>query len=384
MTIKPIPYGKQHITETDIQVVIETLKSDFLTQGPKIGEFEKAFAEYIGCKYAVAVSNGTAALHLCALALGVNENTNVITTPITFAASANCIKYCNGNVFFADIDPQNYCLDIKKVKELIASKPKGFFHGIIPVDFAGYPVNVEEYRKIADENNLWIIEDACHAPGGYFTDSKGIQQNCGNGFYADLSIFSFHPVKHIACGEGGMITTNDEALYKKLLLLRTHGITKDETLMHQNDGGWYYEMQTLGYNYRLTDFQAALGISQLKRADENLSIRINIAAKYNEAFKNNSKIISQSGLVKGHAYHLYIIEVNDRLGLYNHLRSKNIFSQVHYIPTHLMPYYKEQGFKTGDFPNAEKYYSRCLSLPMYPTLTSTEQEYVINCIEEWI
>ena len=214
-----IPYGRQNITPEDIQAVVETLQSDFLTQGPKVKEFEDAFAAYIGCKYAVAVANGTAALHLCALALDVNEQTNVITTPITFAASANCIRYCGGTIFFADIDSSTFLIDLKKVEQLIASKPKGFFKGIIPVDFAGNAVNLEELKKIAAANNLWMIEDACHAPGGYFTDSKGQQQNCGNSNFADLAIFSFHPVKHIACGEGGMVTTNDEALYKKLLLL---------------------------------------------------------------------------------------------------------------------------------------------------------------------
>ena len=234
---KAIPYGKQSLSQEDIDAVVKVLKSDYWTQGPVINEFENAFATYIGCKYAVAVANGTAALHLCALALDVNENTNVITTPITFAASANCIKYCGGNIYFADIDPATFLLDINKVKELIESKPKGFFKGIIPVDFAGHAVDLEAFKKLADEHGLWIIEDACHAPGGYFKDSKGKQQNCGNGTFADLAIFSFHPVKHIACGEGGMITTNDETLYKKLLQLRTHGITKDPALMQDSHGG---------------------------------------------------------------------------------------------------------------------------------------------------
>ncbi|MGZ4044615.1 MAG: aminotransferase class I/II-fold pyridoxal phosphate-dependent enzyme, partial [Bacteroidia bacterium] len=281
-----IPYGKQFISEEDLKAVTETLLSDFLTQGPKIAEFEKAFAEYIGCKYAVAVSNGTAALHLCALALQVNETSRVITSPVTFAASANCVRYCNGEVYFADIDPKTYLLDINKVRALLEKHPKGYFSGIIPVDFAGNAVNLEEFRKLANEFGCWIIEDACHAPGGYFIDSNSQKQNCGNGKFADLAIFSFHPVKHIACGEGGMITTNDEELYKKILLLRTHGITKDPSLLHQNPGGWYYEMQELGYNYRLTDFQAALGSSQLKRADKGLERRKQIAANYYSAFKD--------------------------------------------------------------------------------------------------
>lgn len=382
--MQPIPYGKQHITEDDLKAVNETLLSEFLTQGPKIAEFEKAFANYIGSKYAIAVSNGTAALHLCTLALGVDENTNVITSPITFAASANCVRYCGGNVFFADINPKSYTLDITKVEALIQSKPEGFFHGIIPVDFAGNSVHLENFKALADKYNLWIIEDACHAPGGFFTDSKNQKQNCGNGNFADLAIFSFHPVKHIACGEGGMITTNNPELYQKLIQLRTHGITKDPNLMHENHGGWYYEMQTLGYNYRLTDFQAALGLSQLQRADKGLQRRREIAANYYEAFKNNSKITGQSGVVEGHAYHLYIIEVKNRKELYDYLRTQNIFCQVHYIPVHTLPYYKDLGWENGDFTLAETYYSQCLSLPMYPTLTDEEQDYVIKTIQTFL
>ncbi len=379
-----IPYGRQNITEEDINVVVAALKSDFLTQGPEIASFEKAFAEYIGCKYAVAVSNGTAALHLCTLALDVTENTRVITSPITFAASANCVRYSGGEVHFADIDPKTYLLDIHKVRQLLESKPKGYFHGIIPVDFAGNAVNLEEFKKLAQEFDCWIIEDACHAPGGYFTDSKGNKQLCGNGNYADLAIFSFHPVKHIACGEGGMITTNDEKLYQRLLKLRTHGITKDPNQLINNDGGWYYEMQELGYNYRITDFQAALGKSQLKRADEGLTRRKEIAKTYFEAFKNNSKIKGQSGVVDGHSYHLYIIEVENRKDLYEFLKSKNIFCQVHYIPVHTLPYYQNLGWKKGDFTNAEKYYNQCLSLPMFPTLTNDEQKFVIDSINSFL
>jgi UDP-4-amino-4,6-dideoxy-N-acetyl-beta-L-altrosamine transaminase len=379
-----IPYGRQHITDEDINAVIKALKSDFLTQGPEIANFEKAFAEYIGCKYAVAVSNGTAALHLCAMALDVNKNSRVITSPITFAASANCVRYCDGEVHFADIDPKTYLLDINKVRALLEKHPKGYFQGIIPVDFAGNAVNLEDFRKLADEFGCWIIEDACHAPGGYFIDSKGTKQHCGNSQFADLAIFSFHPVKHIACGEGGMVTTNDEKLYNKLLKLRTHGITKDPNLMHKNDGGWYYEMQELGYNYRITDFQAALGTSQLKKANAGLARRREIAQTYFEAFKNNSNIKGQSGVIEGHAYHLYIIEVENRKELYDFLRSKNIFCQVHYIPVHTLPYYESLGWKNGDFEKAENYYKGCLSLPMYPTLTKEEQAFVIESINSFL
>ena len=395
MNKKVIPYGRQNITADDIKAVSDTLQSDFLTQGPAIKEFENNFAEYIGAKYAVAVSNGTAALHLCALALNVKEGQKVITTPITFAASANCIRYCGGEVIFADIDPETYLLDIKSVRKLLESSPAGTYHGIIPVDFAGRAVVLQAFRKLADEYGLWIIEDACHAPGGFFTDSNRKNQSCGNGTFADLAIFSFHPVKHIACGEGGMITTNDESLYKRLLTLRTHGITREEKLFENTPAfasgedkadsfpAWYMEMQELGFNYRLTDFQAALGSSQLKRADAGLVRRREIAATYQKAFQGKDFIVSQSGVVEGHAYHLYILEVKNRLGLYNHLRANNIFAQIHYIPCHLMPYYKKFGWKEGDMPQAEAYYKNCISLPMYPTLTEEDQTFVINKIMEF-
>lgn len=385
INMNPIPYGRQHITDDDIAAVVAALKSDFLTQGPLINEFETAFTAYIGCKYAVAVNNGTAALHLAALAAGVDKNSKVITTPITFAASANCVRYCGGEIAFVDIDPRTALIDISKVETLLKSAPQKTYSGIIPVDFAGYPVNMEELRRLADEYGLWIIEDACHAPGAYIIDKNGEKQLCGNGKLADMTVFSFHPVKHIACGEGGMITTNNEELYQKLLTLRTHGITKDPAVMLKNDGGWYYEMQELGYNYRLTDFQAALGLSQLKKADQGLERRKEIARKYDEAFVGLKNIEPlQPHTENGHAYHLYVIKVKDRKGLYDYLRSKNVLAQVHYIPVHTLPYYQSQGFKNGSFPEAEKYYSQCLSLPMFPTLKPEEQTFIINAIKSFL
>ena len=387
-----IPYGRQHITQDDIDAVVETLQSDYLTQGPKVAEFENAFANYVGAKYAVAVTNGTAALHLSALALGVNEGSRVITTPITFVASANCIRYCGGMVEFADIDPETALLDINKVRALLESQPEGYYSGIIPVDFAGNPVNLEEFRKLADEYNLWMIEDAAHSPGGYFYDSQGNKQLCGNGVFADLAIFSFHPVKHIATGEGGMITTNNEELYQKLLRLRTHGITREAELLEENHGGWYMEMQELGYNYRIPDMLCALGLSQLRRADANLARRKGIAKVYDKAFaevegikvlQTNPAALGNNGET-GHAYHLYVIRVQNRKGLFDFLRQHNIFAQVHYIPAHTMPYYRNLGYSKGDFPEAEKYYSQCLSLPMYPSLTQEEQEFVIEKVKEFV
>lgn len=381
--MNPIHYGRQHITDEDIQAVVDILKSDYLTQGPNIIEFEEAFAKYIGVKYAVAVSNGTAALHLCTLALEVKAGDKVITTPITFAATANCVRYANGDVVFADIDPETYLLDINHVEKLLKVAPKGTYKGIIPVDFAGRAVDLEAYRKLADKYGCWIIEDACHAPGGYFVDSKGTHQNCGNGNFADLAIFSFHPVKHITTGEGGMITTNNEKLFRKLRNLRTHGIQQIPELRQFNHGPWYYEMQELGFNYRLTNIQAALGISQLKRAETGIKRRREIAAIYKKALVNKPFIIRQTEIVEGHAYHLYVVEFKKRKGLYDYLRKNNIFAQVHYIPVHLMPYYKQLGWKDNDMPQAENYYKHCLSLPMYPTLSVEEQALVIKLIFEF-
>ncbi|WP_323027640.1 UDP-4-amino-4,6-dideoxy-N-acetyl-beta-L-altrosamine transaminase [Gelidibacter japonicus] len=374
--MKNIPYGRQQIDQDDIDAVIETLKSDFLTQGPKIEEFEKAFAEYVDVKYAVAVSNATAGLHIANMALDVKEGDRIITTPITFAASANASRYCGAEVWFADIDPDTYLLDLDAVKQLIESKPQGFFKGIVPVDFAGLPVDLEKFKALADKHNLWIIEDAAHSPGGYFIDSKGVKNTCGNGRYADIAVFSFHPVKHIACGEGGMVTTNDKKLYELLKLYRSHGITKDN--MSENPGGWYYEMQALGYNYRLTDMQAALGLSQLAKNPQGVLRRNEIADRYKNAF-SKTKIKYQS-LPDGsfNAHHLFVIEVEDRKGLYDYLREQNIFAQIHYIPLHTLPYYKEIGYGDADLANSENYYKHCISLPMYPSLTNEEQDYVIQ------
>jgi UDP-4-amino-4,6-dideoxy-N-acetyl-beta-L-altrosamine transaminase len=381
--MKPIPYGKQHITDSDIEAVVETLRSDFLTQGPKIAEFEEKFARYIGSTYAVAVANGTAALHLCALALGVKAGQKVITSPITFAASANCIRYCGAEVVFSDIDPKSALLNLDTVEALLKTHPAGTFAGIVPVDFAGYPIDLKKVRRIADKYNLWILEDSCHSPGGYFKENQTVHA-CGDGSLADLAIFSFHPVKHVATGEGGMITTNRRDLYEKLLILRTHGITRNPELLEENHGGWYYEMQQLGYNYRLPDILAALGISQLARAENNLRRRRELAKRYDTAFQGTSiKSIAPDDNFC-HAYHLYVIQTDNRLELYNYLKTKNIIPQVHYIPVHLMPYYKKLGWKKGDMPYAEKYYEKCLSLPMYPSLTDDEQNYVINEILNFI
>ena len=394
---KIIPYGKQNITKEDIDSVSKALVGDYLTQGPLIKEFEVNFAKYVDSKFAVAVTNGTAALHISALALSIKPGDKVITTSLTFAASANCIRYCGGEVVFVDIDPNTFLIDLDQVEDLLRNAPRGTYKGIIPVDIAGRPVNLERCKKLAIEFDLWIIEDACHAPGASFIDSKGNTQKSGNGLFADLAIFSFHPVKHIATGEGGIITTNNERLYKKLLSFRSHGITKDSSnfinSIVQAGGsntdteypGWYMEMQELGYNYRITDFQCALGISQLKRADDGLLKRNEIAKRYDLAFQNILNIKCPSleispDFIDKHAYHLYVLQAEDRLGLYNYLKANGILAQIHYYPVHLMPYYRNFGWKENDLPFVEEYYSKCISLPMYPTLTVEEQEYVITMI----
>ena len=379
--MKKIPYGRQNIDQNDIDAVVSALQSDYLTQGPKVKEFELKFAEYAGAKFAIAVNNATSGLHLSVLALNLSKGDRVITTPITFAASANCIRYAGAEVWFADIDPNTYLLDINSVKELIESKPKGFFKGIIPVDFAGLPVNMEEFRALANVHNLWIIEDACHAPGGYFIDSKSEKNFCGNGKYSDVGVFSFHPVKHIACGEGGMLTTNSEELYEKLLLLRTHGITRDN--MQENHGGWYYEMIKLGFNYRLTDFQSAMGITQLAKNEKGVERRNEISSAYKKAFEGKIKF-QDLPLGAYNAHHLFIIEVDNRKELYDFLHSKGILAQIHYIPVHTMPYYKNIGYANAGLIHAEKYYSRCISLPMYPTLSNKEQDFVIEQVNQFI
>ncbi len=374
----PIPYGRQDITAEDRAAVMEVLKDDFLTGGPRIGQFEADFAAYVGARFAVACSSGTAALHLCTLSLEVENGDTVITTPNTFVASANCVLYQGGRVDMVDIDPQSRLIDLGS---LGAKLQTGKIKGIVAVDFAGHPIQMDEVRSLAHRHGCWVIEDSCHAPGGFYHDGMGNVQRCGNGAYADLAIFSFHPVKHIATGEGGMVTTNDEKLYQRLLRFRNHGITRDRSLLQEDHGPWYYEMQDLGHNYRMSDIQAALGISQLKRAKEGIKRRREIAAIYQEKLEDLPLKLPQRPV--GHAFHLYVVETDRRKDLYTYLREREILPQVHYIPLHYQPYFRSLGWKKGDFPHAESYYEACLSLPIYPSLSQEQQDYVIDRIRDF-
>ncbi len=363
-----IPYGKQTIDDDDIKAVVEVLKSDFITTGPKIDEFERKVADYVGARYAVAIANGTAALHAACFAAGIGDGDEVITTPITFAASANCALYCGAKPVFADIDKESYNISLADIKEKITEKTKS----IIAVHFTGQPCEMDEIHKIAKENNLIVIEDAAHALGADYKGKK-------IGSLSDMTTFSFHPVKHITTGEGGMIVTNDEKFYERLKLFRTHGITREEKYLSKNDGPWYYEQIDLGYNYRITDIQCALGVSQMDKLDGFVAKRRTLVERYNKAFENISEIVTPKQ-VDGcnNSYHLYVIQVNNRLDVFNKLRAAGIGVNVHYIPVYKHPYYQKNGYDKVYCPNAEDYYEHCISLPLYPKLTIEEQDYVID------
>ena len=369
-----IQYGRQSIDEDDIQAVVDVLRGDFLTTGPAILAFEKAVCDYTGAKYAVAIANGTAALHAACFAAGIDVGDEVITTPITFAASANCVLYCGGTPVFADIKPDTYNIDPEEIRRKITDKTKA----IIAVHFTGQPCEMDEIHAIAEEYGLLVIEDAAHALGA---DYKGIKI----GALSDMTTFSFHPVKHITTGEGGMITTNDERLYERLKLFRSHGITRDERFMTKNEGGWYYEQLDLGYNYRITDIQCALGVSQLKKLERFVECRRELVKRYNEAFENVDGIICPAQAKGCHnSWHLYVVQVKNRKEVYDKLREAGIYANVHYIPVYKHPYYQETGYSEVCCPNAEKLYAHMISLPLYPGLTEEEQGYVIKKILEYI
>lgn len=369
-----IPYGRQSIDENDIKAVEEVLRSDYLTTGPKIEEFEKKVADYTGAKYAVAIANGTAALHAACYAAGIGEGDEVITTPITFAASSNCVLYFGGKTVFADIDAKTYNISAEDIERKITPRTKA----IIAVHFTGQPCEMDKIHKIAKEHNLIVIEDAAHALGAKY-EGKTI------GSISDMTTFSFHPVKHITTGEGGMILTNEEELYKRLKLFRTHGITRDENLLTKNDGAWYYEQLALGFNYRITDIQCALGISQMDKLSDFLKRRKDIVDRYNTAFADNANIqIPYQHPGCENAWHLYVIRVKNskRREVFDKLRAAGIGVNVHYIPVYQHPYYRNHGYADVMCPNAEEYYKECISLPLYPGLQEQEQEYVIKKVNE--
>jgi len=377
---KMLPYGHQWIDQDDIKAVSEVLQSDWITQGPKVEEFENNFAKYVGARYAVAVNSGTAALHNACFAAGISKGEKVITTPITFVASANCVIYQGGTPVFADIREDTLNIDPEEIKKKITSDTRA----LIPVDFTGLPVDLEEILQIARKNNLIVIEDASHALGATYKGSK-------IGSISDMTIFSFHPVKHIATGEGGMITTNNKKYYERLKLFRTHGITKEKDKLLNYDGPWYYEMQELGYNYRLTDFQCALGIAQLKKIDKNIQRRVEIAKRYNDEFKDLTEIIipELNPLDSTSAWHIYIIQLNleklkvGRKEIFEALRAENIGVNIHYIPVHLQPYYQKKfGYHLGDFPIAENYYSRVITLPIFPKMSDHDVDDVIMAVKK--
>ena len=390
-----IPYGRQSIDDADIEAVVKVLKSDYLTTGPAVAAFEKKVADYVGAKYAVAVSNGTAALHVACLAAGIGEGDEVITTPITFAASANCVLYCGGTPVFADIDPDTYNISPEELEKKITSRTKA----IIPVHYTGQPCDMDAILEIAHKHDLLVVEDGAHALGAVYKGKK-------IGSIADMTCFSFHPVKPVTTGEGGMIVTDNEELYRRLALYRSHGITRDKDMMQQYEeqlqqssdpalqeaadmlrgdvidpGGWYYQQLELGYNYRITDISCALGASQMDKLDRFLERRRQIAKKYDEAFADIPQIKTpwqQEGCQSG--WHLYMIQTMERSRreVFDGLRQAGIGVNVHYIPVYRHPYYQRHGYAGVHCLNAEAFYERAISLPIFPGLTGQQQDYVIE------
>ena len=378
------PYAKQHITDSDIEAVTSILRSPFLTQGPTIELFEKKICRQVGAKYAVAVANGTAALHLACLAAGITTGDEGITSPMTFVASANCITYCGGTVKLADINFQTGLIDPDQIRKKITKKT----HVIIPVHYAGQSCDMEKIQALVKGKRIAIIEDAAHAIGSEYKGTK-----IGSCKYSDMTTFSFHPVKTITTGEGGAIMTNSAALYERLVILRTHGITKDASKFtgtsHKTEP-WYYEMQTLGFNYRLTDIQAALGVSQTKRLTMLGKRRQEIVAYYDRAFENHPFVTPIRYVAYGKSVrHLYVIKITfsklkkNREYIMSALRKQGVGTQVHYIPIHYQPYYvKRLGYNKGDFPNAEAFYEQCLSIPLYSSLTDADIRYIAKTIAD--
>jgi UDP-4-amino-4,6-dideoxy-N-acetyl-beta-L-altrosamine transaminase len=384
--MRQIPYGKHYIDKSDIAEVIKVLKSDWITQGPKVYEFEKALARYCGVRFAVAVSSGTAALHLACIAIGLDKGSEAITTPITFLATPNSVMYADAKPIFADIDYETANIDPAEIENKINYKTKA----ILPVHFAGHPCDMPKIYKIAKKNGLSIIEDACHALGAKSKSDNGKWVKVGSCMHSDMAIFSFHPVKHITTGEGGAITTNSKKLYDKICMLRTHGIYRNKK-NSKKIRPWYYEMKDLGFNYRITDFQCALGISQLRKLDSFIRRRRDIFEIYEKEFKGNKYFeLPQEKNYAFSSWHLYPIRLKDncadkRRRIFKKLQKSGIGVQVHYIPVYTQPYYQKTfAYKLGDFPIAENYYSRALSLPIYPKMNKAEVRYVVKCAKDLI
>ena len=377
-----IPYGKQDIRSGDVETVLDVLNSDFLTQGPMVPRFEKAISEVGGAKYATAVNSATSALHIACLALDLRPGDSLWTVPNTFVASANCALYCGANVDFVDIDPKTSNMSVELLEsKLMASKKSGLLPKIvIPVHLTGEPCDMAAIKRLSNKYGFKIIEDASHAIGGKYHDKP-----VGSCEYSDITVFSFHPVKIVTTGEGGAALTNSAELDQKLKLLRSHGITRDSAQMqYPRDEAWYYEQIDLGFNYRMTDIHAALGVSQLGRLHEYVESRHSIAARYDQEFKGTKLQTPYRNPINKSGLHLYVIQVepSKHKHIFLKLRKSNIGVNLHYIPVHTQPYYQQLGFAWGDFPNSEDYYRKAISLPMFPTLTQNEQSYVIETVKK--
>ncbi|MCB1756101.1 MAG: UDP-4-amino-4,6-dideoxy-N-acetyl-beta-L-altrosamine transaminase [Gammaproteobacteria bacterium] len=381
-----IPYGRQDINQADVDAVVEVLRSDFLTQGPVVARFEQAVADYCQASHAVAVNSATSALHIACLALGVGQGDSVWTTPVTFVASANCAVYCGAKVDFVDIDPQTFNLSVEalEIKLREAKNRNSLPKVVIPVHMAGRACDMRGIRRLADEYGFSIIEDASHAIGARYQNEP-----VGNCLYSDITVFSFHPVKIITTAEGGMALTNDSRLAARMDLLRSHGVTRDERLMTEaSEGPWYYQQIELGFNYRMTDIQGALGLSQLQRLDEFVAVRQRIAASYARLLADLPLQLPSPQLDGYSAFHLYIVRLQtDKISLdhrqvFEALRDRGIGVNLHYIPVYLQPFYRQRGFTPGYCPEAEKYYSEAISLPMYPTLSTEQQTSVCDALRE--
>ena len=381
-----IYYGKQDVNESDIQAVEDVLRSDFLTQGPAIERFENKVATYCGAKYAVAVTNATSALHIACLAAGLGEGDLLWTSPITFVASANCARYCGADVDFVDIDEKTYNMSVPALAEkLQQAKQKGRLPKIVvPVHLAGQSCDMCAMRQLAEEYGFTLLEDASHAVGADYLDTK-----VGSCRFSDMTVFSFHPVKIITTGEGGMVLTNNKELYEKLVLYRSHGITRDpDKMTHAADGAWYYQQIFLGYNYRMTDIQAALGCSQMEHLDDFVERRRTLAQQYDALLKGLPLVTPYVMDETNPSWHIYIARLDGRQikkskqQIFVEMKERGIALNLHYIPVHRQPYYEKLGFRQGDFPHSEKYYEEAFTLPLYYSLTDAEQEQIVNCLQE--